>query len=90
MLLAAQEAGRQLSESEAADIELMMHYSHNRPPTSRLYVQLGSATGMEALDQRFGIAGTSHTAWYGRTLSTAEDRTRLVEQLLIGGGPPEP
>ena len=44
---------------------------------------------MEELDERFGIAGTSHTAWYGRTLSNAEDRTRLVEQLLIGGGPLE-
>lgn len=87
VLLAAQEAGRQLSKSEAADVELMMHYSHNRPPTSRLYVQLGGAAGMEALDERFGIVGTSHTAWYGRTLSTAADRTRLVEQLLIGGGP---
>ena len=64
-----------------------MHYSHNRPPTSRLYLRIGSAAGMEALDERFGIAGTSHTAWYGRTLSTAVDRTRLVEQLLIGGGP---
>ncbi|MCE2511863.1 MAG: hypothetical protein J4F50_04750 [Acidimicrobiia bacterium] len=87
VLLAAQEAGRPISQSEAADIELMMHYSHNRPPTSRLYLQIGSAAGMEELDQRFGIAGTSHTAWYGRTLSTAEDRTRLVEQILIGGGP---
>ena len=87
VLLAAQEAGRPISPSEAADIELMMHYSHNRPPTSRLYQQIGSAAGMEALDARFGIAGTSHTAWYGRTLSTAGDRTRLVEQLLVGGGP---
>ena len=87
VLLAAQDAGRPISPSEAADIELMMHYSHNRPPTSRLYLQIGSAAGMEELDQRFGIAGTSHTAWYGRTLSTAEDRTRLVEQLLVGGGP---
>ena len=87
ILLAAQESDGQVSKSEAADIELMMHYSHNRPPTSRLYVQVGSATGMEALDGRFGIVGTSHTAWYGRTLSTAEDRTRLVEQLLVGGGP---
>ena len=87
ILLAAQDAGRQLSPSEAADVELMMHYSHNRPPTSRLYLRVGSARGMEELDERFGIAGTSHTAWYGRTLSNAEDRTRLVEQLLIGGGP---
>ena len=87
VLLAAQDAGRPISPSEAADIELMMHYSHNSPPTSRLYLRIGSAAGMEELDERFGIAGTSHTAWYGRTLSTAEDRTRLVEQLLIGGGP---
>ena len=87
ILLAAQDAGRPLTPSEAADVELMMHYSHNSPPTSRLYLQLGSARGMEELDERLGIAGTSHTAWYGRTRSTAEDRTRLVEQLLVGGGP---
>ena len=87
VLLAAQDEGRPLSASEAADVELMMHYSHNRPPTSRLYLQLGSAAAMERLDARFGVRGTSHTAWYGATLSTAEDRTRLVEQLLIGGGP---
>lgn len=87
VLLAAQDAGRPINPAEAADIELMMHYSHNRPPTSRLYVQVGGAAGMEALDERFGIGGTSHTATYGATLSTAEDRTLLVEQLLIGGGP---
>ena len=87
ILLAAQDEGRGLSPSETADVELMMHYSHNRPPTSRLYIQVGGAPGMEALDQRFEIAGTSHTARYGGTLSTAEDRTRLAAQLLIGGGP---
>lgn len=87
VLLAAQDAGRGLSASEAADVELMMHYSHNRPPTSRLYVQVGGVPGMETLDERFGIVDTSHTATYGATRSTAEDRTRLVEQLLIGGGP---
>ena len=87
VLLAAQDAGRRISPSEAADIELMMHYSHNTPPTSRLYLQIGGASGMEELDQRFGIGGTSHTPRYGGTLSTAADRTRLVEQLLIGGGP---
>jgi hypothetical protein len=87
VLLAAQDAGRRLTPPEVADIELMMHFSHNRPPTSRLYLQIGGARGMEELDERFGITGTSHTAWYGATRSTAEDRTRLVEQLLIGGGP---
>ena len=87
VLLAAQDAGRPLSASEAADVGLMMHYSHNTPPTSRLYIAVGGGVGMEALDQRFGIAGTSHTARYGATVSTAEDRTVLVEKLLIGGGP---
>ncbi len=87
VLLAAQEEGRRLTTSEAADIVLMMHYSHNTPPTSRLYVDLGGAPAMEALDERFGIVGTSHTARYGATVSTAEDRTVLIEQLLIGGGP---
>ena len=87
VLLSAQDQSRRLTESEAADVALMMHYSHNTPPTSRLYVAIGGASGMEALDERFGILGTSHTARYGATVSTAEDRTVLVEQLLIGGGP---
>ena len=87
VLLAAQDAGRPVTAAEAAHIELMMHYSHNTPPTSRLYMQLGGEAGMEELDRRFGIAGTSHTARYGATRSTAMDRTRLVERLLVGGGP---
>ncbi len=87
VLLAAQEESRPLSASEVADIKLMMHYSHNSPPTSRLYIAIGGAAGMEALNARFGIAGTSHTARYGATVSTAEDRTVLVEKLLMGGGP---
>ena len=87
VLLAAQDAGRPLSGAESADIELMMHFSHNSPPTSRLYIAAGGAVGMEMLDKRFGIAGTSHTARYGATVSTAEDRTVLIEQLPVGGGP---
>lgn len=87
VLLQAQDSARPLTADEAANIDLMIRYSHNRPPTSALYRQVGGATGMEALDARFGIVGTSHTARYGATVSTAEDRTRLVEQLLIGGGP---
>ncbi len=87
VLLMAQDDDRPLSQSEVSDIELMMHYSHNTPPTSRLYVAIGAAEGMEALDDRFQIAGTSHTSRYGATLSTAWDRTVLAEQLLIGGGP---
>ncbi len=87
VLLAAQEGSRPLTESEVADIELMMHYSHNNPPTSRLCAALGGAAGMEALDARFAIAATSHTARYGTTVSTAEDRTVLIEKLLVGGGP---
>lgn len=85
--LRAQEQGRGLTESEAAQVDLMIRYSHNRPPTTALYAAVGSASGMEALDRRFGMAGTSHTARYGATVSTAADRTRLVEQLLVGGGP---
>ena len=87
VLLRAQDDARALTPGEVANIDLMIRYSHNRPPTSELYLQIGSARGMEAIDARFGIAGTAHTARYGATLSSAEDRTRLVEQLLIGGGP---
>lgn len=87
VLLDAQDRGVAVSSADESRIEAMMHFSHNSPPTSELYVAVGGAGGMEALDGRFGIPGTSHTAQYGATLSTASDRTRLVEQLLIGGGP---
>ncbi|MEM8708477.1 MAG: S-layer homology domain-containing protein [Actinomycetota bacterium] len=87
VLLQAQNDGRALTETEAGQVELMMHYSHNRPPTSALYVQVGSAAGMEALDVLFGVPGTNHTALYGATLSTATDRTILADGLLVDGGP---
>ena len=83
VLLQAQNDGREFTETEAAQVELMMHYSHNRPPTSALYLQVGSASGMEALDGQFGVPGTSHTALYGATLSTATDRTILADGLLL-------
>lgn len=87
VLLNAQDRGEPVSVADAERIRRMLHYSHNSPPTSELYGAVGGAAGMEALDQRFGLGATSHTARYGATLSTAADRTRLVEQLLIGGGP---
>lgn len=87
LLLQAQDAGRPLTAGEAEDITLMMQYSHNAPPASRLYAAVGGAAGMESIDGRFGISGTIHRDRYGATLSTARDRTVLVEQLLTGGGP---
>ena len=87
LLLQSQREQRPLTHSETANVELMMRFSHNYPPTSALYVAVGGAAGMEQLDRAFGISGTTHTSTYGATLSTAEDRTVLVAQLLIGGGP---
>ncbi|GJM38734.1 MAG: hypothetical protein DHS20C19_21010 [Acidimicrobiales bacterium] len=87
VLLEAQDEGRPVGDADAERIERMIHYSHNSPPTSELYLSVGSAAGMEALDDRFGLTATSHTSRYGATVSTAADRTRLVEQLLVGGGP---
>lgn len=87
VLLAAQDEGRPVHEADAERIELMIRYSHNSPPTSELHLSVGGAAGMEALDTRFGLTDTSHTGRYGATVSTAADRTRLVEQLLVGGGP---
>ncbi|MEZ5165501.1 MAG: S-layer homology domain-containing protein [Acidimicrobiales bacterium] len=87
VLLDAQDRGVPVSVTNRDRIELMMRYSHNSPPTSALYSVVGGAAGMEALDRRFGISGTSHTSVYGATSTTASDRTRLIEKLLIGGGP---
>lgn len=87
VLLQAQDHGRSIAADDSARIELMIRYSHNHPPTSELYAAAGGAAGMEATDARFGLTDTQHSARYGATRSTAEDRTRLVEQLLVGGGP---
>lgn len=87
VLLAAQDGGGPVSASDNGRIELMMRFSHNSPPTSQLYVRVGGTPGMEALDRGFGLTATGHTSRYGATTSTAQDRTRLIEQLLVGGGP---
>jgi len=87
VLFHAQDRGVPVSAADRDRIDLMMRFSHNAPPTSALYAAVGGAAGMEALDGRFGLTATAHTSTYGATVSTARDRTRLVEQLLIGGGP---
>jgi beta-lactamase class A len=86
-LLKAQRAGRRVTEWEHARIRPMIRYSHNNPPTGDLYGHVGGTTGMEAFDQLVGATQTTHSATYGATMTTAEDRTRIALAMLWGGGP---
>ena len=87
VLLLKQGAGQELSSRERNNVALMMHHSHNFPPASELYTLVGGVHGMEKLDVRFGLADTVHSVRYGATVTSAADRTRLVGQMLVGGGP---
>ena len=87
VLLLKQETGQGFSDRERDNVALMMHHSHNYPPASALYSSVGGVHGREKLDTRFGLADTVHSVRYGASVTSAADRTRLVGQMLVGGGP---
>ena len=85
LLLQAQDQRRVLTAWERSQAIPMIRYSFN-PETSALYGHVGSVSGMQASDARFGVTATTHTATFGLTRSTAADRTRVALRLLWGGG----
>jgi beta-lactamase class A len=87
VLLQAQDRGRGLTEWERARIRPMVQYSHNNPHVSDLYAHVGGVSGMDRADRRWGATGTTNSASYGATWTTARDRTRISLHMLHGGGP---
>ncbi|MCW2679613.1 MAG: secreted protein [Frankiales bacterium] len=86
VLLKAQDGRRGLTAWERARIRPMIEYSHNNPYVSDLYGHVGGVSGMDRADRRWGATGTSNSASYGATWTTARDRTRISLHMLHGGG----
>lgn len=87
VLLRAQEAGRGLSDWEATRVRPMISESAN-PPTNELFTSLGGVAGANRLHARFGLTETSTpSGTWGITSTTARDQLRLLQQVLVSGGP---
>jgi len=71
----AERLGRDLTQTERESAARMLWFSHNSPPTSELYVQVG-AMGMAAFSRAVGANTIEHTAIYGITWTPASDLTR--------------
>lgn len=87
VLLRAQQEGRDLNEWEAARIGPMISQSAN-PPTNELFAYLGGAPGIARLHGTFGLTETrTPSDTWGLTETTARDQVKLLQQVLLGGGP---
>jgi hypothetical protein len=84
ILLRAQSQGRPLSDQERSLILPMITASHDAP-TNVLWQSLGGAAGMTALDNVFGMTGTTQVGpEWGVTVTTARDQVHLLRQVLLG------
>ena len=86
LLLRAQREGRGLTAWEHARVGPMISRSAD-PEASALWLSLGGVAGMRRVDADFGLTQTTPASPWGLTSTSARDRTRLMEQLLYGGGP---
>jgi len=71
----AERLERSLTEAERTAAERMLWYSHNSPPTSTLYGQVGTA-GMSAFSSAVEATTIQHSQIYGITRARASDLTR--------------
>lgn len=83
ILLRAQRQGRPLTATERARIGPMISRSAD-PEASALWSSLGGVGGMAALERELGLTRTTPTSPWGLTLTTADDRNKLLRQLLLG------
>jgi hypothetical protein len=80
LLLQAQDAGRQLTAQEKAYAKVMIENSDNTA-ASALWNTIGTASGLDTANRRFGLTGTtggSGVLW-GLTQTTAADQLRLLK-----------
>ncbi|MET7320555.1 serine hydrolase [Streptomyces sp. NPDC005549] len=83
LLLQAQDEGRKLSTEERAQSAAMIQKSDN-DSTSALWTRIGSASGLDAANERLGLSqtqGGGGTVW-GITQTTAEDQIRLLQSVF--------
>lgn len=87
LLLQAQDAGRALTDSEKAAAKVMIENSDNTA-ASTLWQTIGTASGLDTANRRFGLTGTSGGSGvlWGLTQTTAADQLRLLE-VVFGRAP---
>ncbi|SOD87838.1 serine hydrolase [Streptomyces sp. Ag109_G2-15] len=83
LLLQAQDAGRQLTVAEKAYATKMIENSDNASATA-LWHTIGRAEGLDAANERFGLAQTSGGSGelWGLTQTTAADQLALLQQVF--------
>ncbi|WP_406710761.1 serine hydrolase [Streptomyces edwardsiae] len=87
LLLRAQDAGRAPTAEERTYATAMIENSDN-DATSALWRSIGTAEGLDAANERFGLtdtAGGDGPLW-GLTQTTADDRIRLLRQVFVAQG----
>lgn len=91
VLLRAQRQGRGLTKSEHDQIWPMITQSAN-PPATSLFNSLGGASGLEAIDNEFGMPDTVHPgATWGLTSTSVADQIHLIRAVVPGHfGPLDP
>ncbi|MFE5262065.1 serine hydrolase [Streptomyces coelicoflavus] len=87
LLLRAQDAGRSLTASERSRATAMIEDSDN-DSASALWRAIGTADGLDAANERFGLTGTAggEGPLWGLTRTTAADQVRLLRQVFVADG----
>lgn len=81
LLLAAQDAGRELTERERAYAADMIGHSGNDAATA-LWRAIGGAAGLDAANERLGLTETVGAAAWGLTQTTARDQLALLRAVF--------
>ncbi|MGW7280792.1 serine hydrolase [Streptomyces sp. NPDC054844] len=87
LLLQAQDAGRALTAAERSYAVAMIEDSDN-DSASALWRAIGTANGLDAANERFGLTGTSggDGPLWGLTRTTAADQVALLRQVFVADG----
>ncbi|WUK62377.1 class A beta-lactamase-related serine hydrolase [Streptomyces coelicoflavus] len=87
LLLRAQDAGRSLTASERSCATAMIEDSDN-DSASALWRAIGTADGLDAANERFGLTGTEggDGPLWGLTRTTAADQVTLLRQVFVADG----
>ncbi|MGC9499792.1 serine hydrolase [Streptomyces sp. WG7] len=87
LLLRAQDAGRALTAEEKAYAVAMIENSDN-DSASALWRAIGTADGLDAANERFGLTRTEggEGPLWGLTQTTAADRIALLRQVFVAEG----
>ncbi|MFD3340776.1 serine hydrolase [Streptomyces anthocyanicus] len=87
LLLQAQDAGRSLTAAERTYATAMIEISDN-DSASALWRAIGTAEGLDAANERFGLTGTTggDGPLWGLTRTTAADQVALLRQVFVTDG----